>query len=104
MLRILGKILRHALIYFFYVSAWCVNIIEGRSVFFCFLLFSSRIYNVRQANKVFYFGCISIGRRRLRSPIFFYAITRISNIFFHHVLHCCFHPFMIFFDFHASYF
>ena len=52
MLRILGKTLRHALIYFFYVSAWCVNIIEGRSVFFCFLLF--RIQNVRQANKVFW--------------------------------------------------
>ena len=72
MLRILGKILRHALIYFFYVSAWCVNLIEGRSVFFCFLLFSSRIYNVRQANKVFYFGCISIGRPG--STNFFYAV------------------------------
>ena len=48
MLRILGKILRHALIYFFYVSAWCVNIIEGRSVFFVSYYFVF----VRQANKV----------------------------------------------------
>jgi hypothetical protein len=50
MLRILGKILRHALIYFFYVSAWCVNIIEGRSVFFVSYYFVF----VRQANKVFW--------------------------------------------------
>ena len=47
---------------------------------------------------------ISIGRPR--STNFF---TR-CYIFFHHVfhdgyfLHSCFHPFMIFFDFHASYF
>ena len=50
MLRILGKILRHALIYFFYVSAWCVNIIEGRSVFFVSYYFVF----VRQASKVFW--------------------------------------------------
>jgi len=50
MLRILGKILRHALIYFFYVSAWCVNIIEVRSVFFVSYYFVF----VRQANKVFW--------------------------------------------------
>ena len=50
MLRILGKILRHALIYFFYVSALCVNIIEGRSVFFVSYYFVF----VRQANKVFW--------------------------------------------------
>ena len=50
MLRILGKTLRHALIYFFYVSAWCVNIIEGRSVFFVSYYFVF----VRQANKVFW--------------------------------------------------
>ena len=50
MLRILGKILRHTLIYFFYVSAWCVNIIEGRSVFFVSYYFVF----VRQANKVFW--------------------------------------------------
>ena len=50
MLRILGKILTHALIYFFYVSAWCVNIIEGRSVFFVSYYFVF----VRQANKVFW--------------------------------------------------
>ena len=44
MLRILGKILRHALIYFFYVSAWCVNIIEGRSVFFVSYYFVFRTF------------------------------------------------------------
>ena len=50
MLRIFGKLRRHALIYFFYVSAWCVNIIEGRSVFFVSYYFVF----VRQANKVFW--------------------------------------------------
>ena len=44
MLRILGKILRHALIYFFYVSAWCVNLIEGRSVFFVSYYFVFRTF------------------------------------------------------------
>ena len=44
MLRILGKILRHTLIYFFYVSAWCVNIIEGRSVFFVSYYFVFRTF------------------------------------------------------------
>ena len=76
MLRILGKILRHALIYFFYVSAWCVNIIEGRSVFFVSYYFVF----VRQASKVF--GCISIGRRRLRgSPNFFCVLAYIQHFF-----------------------
>ena len=68
MLRILGKILRHALIYFFYVSAWCVNIIEGRSVFFVSYYFVFRTF----VKRIRFFGCISIGRRRLRgSPNFF---------------------------------
>ena len=67
MLRILGKILRHALIYFFYVSAWCVNIIEGRSVFFVSYYFVFRTF----VKRIRFFGCISIGRRRLRGPNFF---------------------------------
>ena len=44
MLRIFGKLRRHALIYFFYVSAWCVNIIEGRSVFFVSYYFVFRTF------------------------------------------------------------
>ena len=71
MLRILGKILRHALIYFFYVSAWCVNLIEGRSVFFVSYYFVFRTFVKRI--RFFILDAFQLVVVGLRSPNFFYA-------------------------------
>ena len=78
MLRIFGKLRRHALIYFFYVSAWCVNIIEGRSVFFVSYYFVFRTF----VKRIRFFGCISIGRRRLRGAPIFFLRFRVYPTFF----------------------
>ena len=71
------------------------------SYYFVFRTFVKRIR---------FFGCISIGRRRLRGAPNFFCVFAYIQHFFQHVfhdgyfLHSCFHPFMTFFDFHASYF
>ncbi len=71
MLRILGKILRHALIYFFYVSAWCVNIIEGRPVFFVSYYYVFRTFVKRI--RFFILDAFQLVVVDSGSPNFFYA-------------------------------